>query len=103
MADHLANVRKYDPDASEEVVDKIRKHCGIALQNRDSATVATSDKAEVERVITGFCTKKLELSPEEAEKAVAATTADMASERAKDRVAFYYLIAKHAGKLEVFA
>ena len=103
MADHLANVRKYDSDASEEVVEKIRKHCGIALQNRDSATVAASDQVELDRVKNGFCKKKLELSDEDAAKAVEATCADMKGESSKDRVAFYYLVAKHAGKLEVFA
>ena len=103
MADHLANVRKYDSDADEAVVDKIIKHCGIALRSRDSATVAVSDPKELDRVKTGFCTKKLQLSPEEADKAVQAAATDMKAERGKDRVAFYYLVAKHAGKLDVFA
>ena len=102
MADHLANVRKYDSDASEATVDKIVKHCGIALRNKDSSTVAVSDKAELDRVKTGFCTKKLELDSNAADKAVAAAADDMKDERAKDRVAFYYLVAKHAGKLDVF-
>lgn len=102
MTDHLSNVRKYDSDASEAVVDKIVKHCGIALRNKDSASVATSDPKELERVRTGFCTKKLELSAEDAEKAVSAVAEQMSDERIKDRVAFYYLVAKQAGKLDVF-
>ena len=103
MADHLETVRRYDSDADPQVVDKIIKHCGIALRNKDSSTVATSDPAEVNRVKEGFCTKKLELDEEAAEKAVAAAVEDMKAERGKDRVAFYYLVAKHAGKLDVFA
>ena len=102
MADHLSNVRKYDADASEAVVEKIRKHLGIALQNRDSSTVAVSDKAELDRIKNGFCKKKLDLTDDEAEKAVAAAAEDMKAERSKDRVAFYYLVAKHSGKLGVF-
>lgn len=102
MADHLANVRKYDSDADEAVVQKIVNHLGIALKNRDSATVATSDDSEVDRVKNGFCKKKLELSDDEASQAVDAAAADMSGERSKDRVAFYYLVAKHADKLDLF-
>ena len=56
--------------------------------------MAVSDKAELDRVKTGFCTKKLELDSNAADKAVAAAADDMKEERAEDRVAFYYLVAK---------
>ena len=102
MADHLQNVRKYDADADEQVVQKIVNHCGIALKNRDSSTVAVSDPAELNRVKEGFCTKKLELDSDQADRAVQAAADEMKGERGKDRVAFYYLVAKHADKLDVF-
>ncbi|RUY12938.1 DUF2853 family protein, partial [Mesorhizobium sp. M7A.F.Ca.CA.004.12.1.1] len=40
MADYLADVKKYDASASADVVDKIVKHLGIALRNRDSSLVS---------------------------------------------------------------
>lgn len=101
MADHLAKVRQFDPDASEDVVDKIRKYCGIALENRDSSVVAATDEGEMDTVRNGFCKKELGLSESEAAAAVDAAAADMAGDRAKDRIVFYYLVAKHAGKLDV--
>ena len=57
MSDYLANVKKYIPDADEAVVDKLVKHLGIALQKKDSSTVAASDQQELDRVRDGFCTK----------------------------------------------
>ena len=103
MADHLENVRKYDSDADEAVVQKIVTHLGIAVRNRDSSNVAASDPNELKTIRDGFCKKKLDLSEEEAEKAVHAAAEDMKGDRNKDRVTFYYLTAKHAGKLDTFA
>ncbi|TIO91551.1 MAG: DUF2853 family protein, partial [Mesorhizobium sp.] len=39
MADYLADVKKYDAGASADAVEKIVKHLGIALRNRDSSLV----------------------------------------------------------------
>ena len=39
MADYIADVKKYDATASEEVVGKIVKHLGVALRRRDSSVV----------------------------------------------------------------
>ena len=99
MSDYLANVKKYVPDADESVVDNLVKHLGIALRNKDSSTVAASDKTELDRVRDGFCTKKLELSAEDADKAIQATCDAMKGNNSKCRVAFYYLVAKESGTL----
>ena len=103
MSDYLANVKKYIPDADEAVVDKLVKHLGIALQKKDSSTVAASDQQELDRVRNGFCTKKLELSADDATKAIEATCATMKGDNSKCRVAFYYLVAKESGALDKIA
>ena len=103
MADHLDSVRAYDSEADEAVVKNLVNHLGIALRNRDSANVATSDPNELKTIREGFCKKKLDLSDDEAAKAVDAAAEDMKGDRNKDRVAFYYLVAKHAGKLDSLA
>ena len=50
MSDYLADVKKYDAGASAEVVEKIVKHLGIALRNRDSSLVSCTDPEELKRV-----------------------------------------------------
>ena len=59
MTDYLADVRRYDALADEEIVDKIVKHLGIALRNRDSSLVSCSDERERGTVKTSWCGKKL--------------------------------------------
>lgn len=98
--DYLENVRKYDAAADEAVVKKIVRHLGIALRNRDSSLVSSSDKTELDRVKEKWCGKKLGITGTEADEAVDATVKAMSGERAKSRVTFYYLVAKHLGKLE---
>lgn len=99
MTDYLANVREYDSAADEVIVAKIVRHLGIALRNRDSSLVSASDQTELDRVKEKWCGKKLGVTGEEADKAVAAVAKIMAAERAKSRVTFYYLVARELGKL----
>ncbi len=100
MTDYLADVKTYDPNADEAVVNKIVKYLGIALRNRDSALVSSSDPEELARVRSGWCAKKLGVDGAEADAAIAATAKEMAADRSKSRVTFYYLVAKHLDKLE---
>jgi hypothetical protein len=100
MSDYLADVQKYDSDADEAVVNKIVRHLGIALRNKDSALVSASDPKELERVREKWCEKKLGIGGAEADAAIAAAAKEMADDRSKSRVTFYYLVAKHLGKLQ---
>ncbi|MBX3570434.1 MAG: DUF2853 family protein [Rhizobiaceae bacterium] len=101
MTDYLADVKKYDAGASADVVNKIVKHLGIALRNRDSSLVSASDPKELDRVKAGWIAKKLAVSDAaKADEAIKAVCAAMADDRSKSRVTFYYLTAKHLGKLE---
>ncbi len=99
MTDYLADVKKYDAGADETVVNKIVKHLGIALRNRDSSLVSCSDPKELDRVKASWCGKKLGVTGDAADKAVDAVCATMKDDRSKNRVTFYYLTAKELGKL----
>ncbi|OBZ93962.1 hypothetical protein ADU59_19965 [Pararhizobium polonicum] len=99
MTDYLADVRKYDSGADEAIVNKIVKHLGIALRNRDSSLVSASDQTELDRVKEKWCGKKLGVTGPDADAAVDAVAKTMAGDRSKSRVTFYYLVAKHLGKL----
>ncbi|MHA7968683.1 DUF2853 family protein [Rhizobium terricola] len=99
MTDYLADVKLYDAGADEAVVNKIVRHLGIALRNRDSSLVSASDPAELDRVKEKWCGKKLGVTGEAADKAVDAVCAAMKADKSKSRVTFYYLVAKELGKL----
>lgn len=94
MTDYLADVQKYDSSADEAVVNKIVRHLGIALRNKDSALVSASDPKELERVREKWCEKKLGVGGSDADAAIAATAKAMADDRSKSRVTFYYLVAR---------
>ena len=101
MDKYYANVKKHDSGADRDVVEKIVKYCGISLRSRDTSLVACSDKTEVATVVNGFVTKKLGIT-EGGQALVEGVCQDMKGERFKNRVTFYYLCAKKAGKLNVF-
>ena len=101
-ADYMDNVKKYDGSASEATVQKICNYLGIALTNRDSSLVSCSDQTELDRVINGYCAKKLSMGAGDAQSACEAVCATMKEDRMKSRVTFYYLLAKNAGQLAQF-
>ena len=104
MTDYVADVKKYAKNVDEAVVEKIVKHLGIALRNRDSSLVSCSDKTELDRVRNGFMKKKLALTEDDAalDAALGDVCKIMADSRAKSRVTFYYLVAEHFNKLSLF-
>ncbi|MBX3596875.1 MAG: DUF2853 family protein [Rhizobiaceae bacterium] len=100
MADYLADVKKYDATASAEIVDKIVKHLGIALRKADSSLVSCTDPEELDRIKKGFIAKKLgESDAAKADSILEKVCESMSADRTKSRVTFYYLVAKHYGKL----
>ncbi len=100
-AKYLADVRKFDAKASASVVDNIVKYCGIALRSRDGSLVACSQEHELDTIAKGFATKKLGLTKGQMDL-VKATCEEMKGTRFKNRVTFYYLMAKKARKMKVF-
>ena len=103
--DWAADVRKYASNTDEKAIAGIVRHCGIALQKRDSSLVSFTDKEEVARVRTNFLKKKLGLtnSDTELDQAITAVADKMKGDRTKNRVTVYYLLAEHFGKLSTFA
>jgi Protein of unknown function (DUF2853) len=102
VSEYVEDVKKFSSNVDEAAVATIVKYCGIALRNKDSSLVSTSDPAELERVKVGFAAKKLGLSAEDAEAGMAKVASRMKTERNKSRVTFYYLLAeetKSMGKL----
>lgn len=104
-ADWASDVRKYAPNADDKAIAAIVRHCGIALQKRDSSLVSFSDKAELDRIRDGFLKKKLALTAPDADldKAIQAVGDKLKGDRTKNRVTVYYLLAEHFGKLGAFA
>ena len=94
-------VQKYDSQANPAVVAKIVTHLGVALQSRDGRYVACSDEAERKTVATRWLSKTLGVSgtAEQLDAKVGAVCTLMKADRMKDRVTFYYLLAKNEGAL----
>jgi hypothetical protein len=105
-SDFLAQVQRYDADANPETVTKIVKHLGIALQKNDagsltdSGLVSASDQTELDRVRDKWGVGKLGLDEGSAALIVGKVADEMKGDNRKNRVTFYYLAAKHAGKLD---
>lgn len=100
MSDYLADVQRYDAGADADVVAKIVKHLGIALRSRDASLVSCSDPSELDRVVEKWCMKKLGMTDKAAcDEVVGKVCEEMKGDRNKQRVTFYYLVAKHTGKL----
>ena len=102
--DWAQDVKKYAGNPDEVAIKGIVKHCGIALQNRDSSFVACTDKSERDRVRDSFLKRKLALTSSDADldQAVMEICQKMHADRDKSRVAFYYLLAEKYGKLAAF-
>lgn len=100
MTDYLADVQRYEAGADADIVQKIVKHLGIALRSKDASLVSCSDKSELDRVCEKWCMKKLgETDTASAGAVVAKVCETMKGDRQKQRVTFYYLVAKEMGKL----
>ena len=100
MADnsaHVTAVGKYVENPDQAMIDKIVGYCGIALRNKDSSMVSASDRAELDRVRDGFAAKKLGLDAAAADAGIEKVCERMKGDRAKSRVAFYYLLAEETG------
>lgn len=101
--DYLAKTRDFDADADEDVVAKIKKHLGASLSNKDSRYVACGDETELDTIVKGFMKKKMGIDDKDvAMEKVKAVCETMKPARMKNRVTFYYLLAKNEGKLGEF-
>ncbi|MFN7055386.1 DUF2853 family protein [Hyphomonas sp.] len=98
MSDLKEKVGEAKPDVA--LLEACIKACGPSIYRADAATVAASDKAEVERVLKNFVEKRLGVTDEA--KAAAAFKAAVEkygrAVRQKHRPVMYYLIAKELRK-----
>ena len=99
---YFVEVKRYDPLANEDVVRKIVNHCGIALNSEDARYVACSDESERATVRDSWLKKKLGLAAENADfdKKVLEVCTLMQRDQKKNRVTFYYLLAKKERMLD---
>jgi small subunit ribosomal protein S2 len=102
-SEYLRVTREYDAEVDPAVVTKIEKHLGASLSNKDSKYVACSDETELETIVKGFMKKKMGIDDKDAAmEKVKAVCTTMKPTRMKNRVTFYYLLAKAEGKLGEF-
>ena len=100
MSDYLSDVQRYDAGADAGTVDKIVKHLGIALRSKDASLVSCSDNSELDRVRESWCKKKLGHSDDaKCDEVIGEICQTMKGDRNKQRVTFYYLVAKATGQL----
>ena len=102
--DHLADVKKYTAKVDEAAVTGMAKTYALVMSKVDSRYVASSDAAEIQRVVDNFCKKKLGRKESDADltAAVKAQCEKMKADRTKSRITVYYLIAEHFGALGMF-
>ncbi len=88
-----------------DLLIKVTKACGPAIYRDDAATVAVSDKDEMERVKKNFLVKRLGLTMgADLDKGLdAAIDKYGRSNRNKHRAVLYYLLVKQFGREKVFA
>lgn len=100
-AAYYEKVAAYDADADAAYIRAIVNHLGIALQSRDGQLVACSDASERDTVRDSWLSKKLGVTgeTEALDAKVLSVCEAMKADRMKDRVVFYYLLAKQEGKL----
>ncbi|GAA1395105.1 DUF2853 family protein [Luteococcus peritonei] len=101
--DHLADIQKYAPGASAELVTKMEQTYRLVLSKADSAQVSFSDPEELARVRENFVQKKLGITDSDAEvdEVIASIGAKISGR--KNRLTVYYLLAEHYGRLDKLA
>jgi hypothetical protein len=102
--DWADDVKRYAPNADNDVIAGIVSHSLVALRTRDSALVLFGNPAETRRVRENFCKKTLGLSDPDAalDSAIAAVGQRMSDTTSRHRVTAYYLLADHFDKLGQF-
>ena len=103
--EYLEKIQAYDAGADEAVVKSLYNRIRLAISNRDAATVACSDKSELETIRDGFAKKTLGLDAQHSDEEIMAVLSKVCEEMKGDggnkhRMVFYYLVAKHTGTLE---
>lgn len=102
--DWADDVKRYVPNADNDVIAGIVSYSLVALKTRDSAVVSFGNPAETRRVRENFCKNTLGLSDPDAvlDSAIGAVGQRMSDSTSPHRVTAYYLLADHFDKLGQF-
>jgi hypothetical protein len=102
--DWADDVKRYVPNADNDVIAGIVSHSLVVLKTRDSALVSFGNPADTRRVRENFCKKTLGLSDPDAvlDSAIAAVGQKLSDSTSRHRVTAYYLLADHFDKLGQF-
>ena len=97
-ANDLREKCNHNPDM--DLLRKVTIACGPSIYNKDSSTISSTSKSELETVRYNFLVKKLGLSvSDKLEEGISKVIEQYgASNRNKYRAVVYYLITKHFGK-----
>ncbi len=100
----VADIKNYS-DVDEAVVTAMVRSYGLVMRKADTRLVACGDPEELATVKQNFLKKKLGLSQGDSEldAMIQKVCNTMKASNHKNRLTFYYLLAKDAGKLGVFA
>ena len=83
-------------------MDGLSKAYALVMSKPDTRYVACSDQTELDRVRENFLKKKLGLNGTDLDASIKATCEHMKADKTKSRLTFYYLLAEHHGKLDLF-
>jgi 3-dehydroquinate synthetase len=101
--DHLADIKKFaKKPVNEAAAAGIIKAYQLVMSKPDTRFVACSDPVELERVRDNFLKKKLGLTSADLEASIKSVCEHMKSDKTKARTTFYYVLAEHYGKLDMF-
>jgi Protein of unknown function (DUF2853) len=101
--DHLADIKKFAAKpVNEAAATGLIKTYALVMSKPDTRYVACSDPLELERVRDNFLKKKLGLKTTDMEASIKAICEAMKADKTKARTTFYYLLAEHYGKLDMF-
>jgi len=101
----VAEAKKLNLTISDDLITKVTKGLGPVIYNKDTATVACGQPAELETVKNNFLKKKLGLTNDDAEldKAIKEVCEQLGtSNRSKYRVHFYALLAMKFNKTSIY-
>ena len=106
IAAYQEEAKKLGLDVPATLIDKVTRGLGPSIYNKDSETVACSQKNEMDRIKTNFLQKKLGLTEDDAalDAAIKAVCEAMGNKNpSKKRALFYALLTKKFGKESVYA
>ena len=105
IASYQEESKKLGLDLPADLIEKVTKGLGPSIYNKDSETVACSQKNEMETVKKNFLQKKLGLTDDDStlDAAIQEVCEKMGSKNpAKKRALFYALLAQKFGKESVY-